>query len=290
MEKRKALGKGLQALIPDVKIAPLAADDTDGLEIKESMVYLNTTDISPGRYQPRTTFNQQRLQELVSSIKEKGVVQPILVRRTDSGYELIAGERRLRAVKALGIDRIPAILKEVDDVNAMELALIENIQREDLNPIEEARAYERLVKEFNSTHEQIGRAVGKDNSTVANILRLLNLPPKIQQLVLGDILTMGHARALLSVSDPHRQMKICEKVIKKGLSVREVEQLVRPHISTRRTSVYRQSDPNLLAAEEDLQRVLGTRVRIQHGKKRGKLVIEYFSAADLDRIISIIKR
>ena len=290
MEKRKALGRGLQALIPDIKDLQPGTEPTATAEKQEAIAYLNTEDIKPGRYQPRTAFNQKKLEELVSSIKEKGVVQPVLVRRSDSGYELIAGERRLRAVKALSLDRIPAIIRDVDDLNAMELALIENLQREDLNPIEEAKAYQRLAKEFHFTHEQIGQAVGKDNSTVANVLRLLNLPEKIQQLVLTGVLTMGHARSLLSVSDPHRQMKICEKIIRKGLSVREAENLVRPHSASRKTSLYRQQDPHLRAAEEDLQQALGTRVMIQHSKKRGKLVIEYFSLTDLDRIISVIKR
>lgn len=287
MEKRRALGKGLQALIPEA-----GATETDTLigETRETIIYLKASDIKPGRYQPRTGFNKNKLQELISSIKEKGVVQPVLVRKTSQGYELIAGERRLRAVKALGIDKIPVIIKDVDDANAMELALIENIQREDLNPVEEARAYERLHKEFSFTQEKIAQAVGRDRTSVANILRLLNLPAKIQQLILDDLLTMGHARALLGISDAHRQMKLCEKIIKKGLSVRETEYLVRPHAPRRKTSSYKDQDPHARAVEDELQQALGTRVHIQHGKKRGRLIIEYFSPADLDRLIKIIKR
>lgn len=291
MEKRKALGRGLQALIPDIKSdIKTTISSKVGTEKEEYIAYLDISDIKPGPYQPRSDFNQEKMEELASSIREKGVVQPILVRKIDSGYEVIAGERRLRAVKSLGVEKIPAIVKEVDDANAIELALIENIQREDLNPIEEARAYERLSNNFGFTQEQIAQAVGKDRTTVTNILRLLNLPAKIQKFILDDLLTMGHARALLSVTDPYRQMKICERIIKKGLSVREAEQLVRPSAPSRRSSVYRTANPHIKATEEELQRVLGTRVRIYHGKKRGKVIIEYFSLDDLERIIGIIKR
>ena len=172
----------------------------------------------------------------------------------------------------------------------MELALIENIQREELNPVEEARAYERLSREFNFSQERIAQAVGKDRSSVANIIRLLNLPQKIQQLVLDNTITMGHARALLSVTEPGRQMKICLKIVKKGLSVRETENLINPQSAKYKTSAYRTTDPNTLSVEEQLQQLLGTRVRIFHGKKRGRLVIEYFSLQDLERIIGIIKK
>ena len=184
MEKRKALGKGLQALIPDINqnMAVAVSEDTQLLG-PEAIAYLDIKSVKIGKYQPRTDFNQEKLQELISSIREKGVVQPVLVRRVAEGYELIAGERRLRAVKTLGIEKIPAIIKEVDDASAMELALIENIQREDLNPIEEARAYHRLSQEFGFSQERIAQAVGKDRTSVANIVRLLNLPGNIQKFI-----------------------------------------------------------------------------------------------------------
>ncbi|NQT90594.1 MAG: ParB/RepB/Spo0J family partition protein [Candidatus Omnitrophica bacterium] len=295
MEKKRALGRGLQALIPDIKPE---VDLNLGADIKteiatdatEFIVLLNTADIKPGRYQPRSAFNQDKLQELILSIKEQGVVQPVLARKRGTGYELIAGERRLRAVKSLGIEKIPAIIRDVDDANAMEIALIENIQREELNPIEEAKAYQRLAREFGFTQERIAQSVGKDRTSVTNLLRLLNLPAKIQGFILDGFLAMGHARALLSVLDARRQMKICEKIIKKGLSVREAERMVKPHSAIRKTSAYRTADPHLRNIEEDLQQVLGTRVRVQHGKKRGKVVIEYLSPADLERVIGIIKR
>jgi len=287
MEKRKALGKGLQALIPEV-----SAQDTESIlgGPLEAIIHLKVADIKPSRYQPRSSFDKEKLEELIMSIKEKGVVQPVLVRKTASGYELIAGERRLRAVKSLGIDTLPVIIKDVDDQNAMELALIENIQRDDLNPIEEARAYQCLHKEFAFTQEKIAQQIGKDRASVTNTLRLLNLPQKIQQFILDDLLTMGHARALLGISDGRKQMKLCEKIIRKGLSVREAEHLVRPRASQRKASSYQAQDLHAKAVEDDLQQTLGTKVRIQHGKKRGKVVIEYFSPSDLDRIIKIIKR
>lgn len=287
MEKRKALGRGLQALIPKV-----THDDSGVItkDNKEYIVYINTSEIAPSQYQPRTDFGQEKLDELIASIKEKGVVQPVLVRNTTTGYELIAGERRLRAAKSLKIESIPAIVKDVDDLNAMELAIIENVQREDLNPMEEARAYARLRQEFSFTQEMIAQAVGRERASVSNILRLLNLPEKIQQYIQDGKLMMGHARALLAIPDKSRQLKICDKIIKKGLSVREVEQLVRPHAAIRTKSVYKTGDPETRAVEESLQEALGTRVKIQHGKKRGKLIIEYLSPEDLERVVDIIKR
>jgi len=259
------------------------------VETGEMVFSLKIADIKPGRYQPRAGFNKERLNELVSSIKEKGVVQPILVRTTPSGYELIAGERRLRAAKILGMEKIPAITREVDDINAMEIALIENIQREDLNPMEEAAAYQRLHREFGFTQEMIAQAVGKDRSSVTNILRLLNLPVTIQKFIMDELLTMGHARALLTAPGPASQMSICKKVIRRGLSVRETENLVKKLSSVKGASPAKRQDPHEVAVEEDLQRVLGTKVRLQHGKKRGRLIIEYFSPQDLERIIGIIK-
>lgn len=292
MEKRKALGKGLQALIPDTGPAAVISikGPAQSVPAGESIVYLNVSEVKPGRYQPRTSFNQEKQQELISSIKEKGVVQPILVRRKGSEYEIIAGERRLRAVKAIGVEKIPAIIRQVSDIDAMEIALIENIQREELNPIEEARAYQRLCQEFGFTQEKIAQSVGKDRTTVTNMLRLLNLPEKIQNFILAGLLSMGHARTLLSVVEQKRQLRLCEKIIEKGLSVRATEQLVKPHAAQRRSSQARQADPHTQAAQEELQRVLGTKVVIQHGKKRGRLIIEYFSASDLDRIIDIIAK
>ena len=290
MDKRKALGKGFQALMPDINSDSNAANILTA-ETSASMHMLSVDEIMPGRYQPRSAFKQEKLDELILSIREKGVVQPVLVRRTDAGYELISGERRLRAAKTLGLKTMPAIIKDVDDLNAMEMALIENLQREDLNPIEEAHAYQRLSQEFHFTQEQIAQAIGRDRASVANTLRLLNLPDKIQRLVSDDMIQMGHARALLAVSDERKQMRLCEKIISKGLSVREVEHMVRPHAQQRKQQPYSVAqDPYTQTVEEELEKILGTKVSINHRKKRGKIVIDYFSLDDLNRIIELIRK
>jgi ParB family chromosome partitioning protein len=277
MEKK--LGKGLSALIP--------THDQD--KSREKVVYLNVADIERSPYQPRENFPEEKLGELIASIREKGVIQPILVRSTSEGrYELIAGERRLRAANSLSMQHIPALIKDVDDVDALELSLIENIQREELNPLEEAHAFKRLCDEFGFTQEQIGQAIGKDRSTIANTMRLLLLPKSIQGCLAGNTISMGHARALLALEGEKAQLRCCEKIIKRGLSVRQAEQLVKQTGKAPRRPVER--DHHLIAVEEDLQHVFGTRVKIQQGKKRGKIEIQYYSHEDLERIVAILQR
>lgn len=278
--QRIALGKGLDALLPEVK--------TEGENIRE----IKILEIKSSRYQPRRYFDPDKQKELVDSIKEKGVIQPVLVRPTKEGYELIAGERRLQAAKTAGLDRVPAIVKDVVDSEVLEIALIENIQRQDLNPIEEADAYQRLIKEFHLTQESLAKEVGKDRATVANTLRLLKLPLKIQEEVSIGTISMGHARAILSLESEVEQLEACEKVIKKGLSVREVEELVKrmkKESVSRETSPTKELDVTLAACEEDLMRALGTKVKIkQETTGKGKIEIEFYSASDLDRIIEKI--
>jgi len=281
--ERKALGKGIAALIPEKDIATL--------DKSESVINIDISRISPSKYQPREIFKKEKLNELISSIREKGVVQPVLVRELPgSGYELIAGERRLRAVKELGFQTIPAIIRKVSsDIDLLELSLIENIQREGLNPIEEAHAYSRLINEFNFNLDGIGKAVGKDKSSISNITRLLKLPKKIQDYIISEDISMGHGRALLGLEDPKEQARICDRIIKKGLSVRETEQIVNRKLSgSRRKSS--QKDQNIIAIEEELQRIFGTRVQVLHSKKRGRINIEYFSLDDLDRILKLLRR
>jgi ParB family chromosome partitioning protein len=280
--ERKVLGKGLGALIPDT-VKPL-------LEKEDKIVNLDISQIKPSTFQPRAHFDPHQLKELTDSIKEKGVVQPILVRPTESGYELVAGERRLRAVRNLGFDKIPAIVKTVTNEEALELSLIENIQRQDLNPIEEAQAYKRLAEEFNLTQEQIAQAVGKDRVTITNILRLLKLPDKIQKYLISREITMGHARAILALPTAEEQLKFCQKIITQGLSVREVENLAKRETTVKsHKRKLPAKDHHLIALEEELQRVLGTKVRIHHKQKRGTIVIEYYSHADMERILHILK-
>jgi ParB family chromosome partitioning protein len=282
---KKALGKGLSALIQDKS----ARSDNSGSG-HDQIFFVSTSKITPNKYQPRTKFDKERLDDLTASIKEKGVVQPVLVRPEKEGkYELIAGERRLRAVKSIGIDKIPAIVKKADDVNALELSLIENIQREGLNPIEEAGAYQRLSDDFDFTQEDIAKAVGKDRSTVANAIRLLSLPDKVKEYMTQNMLTAGHAKVLLSVPSESERVKLSDTAVRGKLSVRELENLIAKKTHKPRQNKA-QPDHHVIALQEELQRALGTKVRISHGKKRGKITVEYYSLTDLERIAGIIKK
>lgn len=280
MEKR-ALGKGLSALIPP-KEAEYASQET--------ILQIPTTQIKTNKYQPRVAFNQERLNELIGSIKEKGVVQPVLVRRAEAGYELIAGERRLRAAKALGMDKVPAIVRNVTDIDMLEISLIENIQREGLNPIEEAHAFQKFITDFNFTQERIAKALSKDSSTISNTIRLLTLPKKIQDHISKGDITAGHAKAILGLPTEMDQLRVCTLVIKKGLSVRETENLVSARTSAAKKRIgSRQKEQTILDLETELRQLFGTRVRIFHGKKRGRIQIEYYSDEDLNRILDIVK-
>lgn len=274
MEKK--LGKGLEALIPE------------RLEQSEKISKIRVDSIKPNRLQPRKKFSEEKLKELMDSIKEKGVIQPVIVRPIEDGYELIAGERRFRAVKELGYEAIPAIVKDVNDADSLELSLIENIQREELNPIEEARAYKDLMEKFNFTQAEISKAVGKDNTTVSNTLRLLSLPSIIQQYIEDNIISMGHAKAILSLTTEREKIRYAKKVIKKALSVRQIEELIKYRFAKSRAARPFKRDENLVGMEEEMQQFLGTRVRIIHGKKRGRIEIQYFSNEDLERILKLI--
>ena len=280
--EHKVLGKGLSALIPE---------KTDSLRT-EAVTYIKISSIKDNSLQPRINYNEEKLSELIQSIKEKGVIQPILVREKDGSYEIIAGERRLKAAKALNMEEVPVIIKKVNDQEALVLALVENIQREELNAIEEAKAFKRLVDDFQFTQEEVAKSVGKDRTTIANILRLLKLPEEIQKSVFEGFLTFGHARALLSLENPHEQKRIFEYTLKKDLSVREIENLVRKGFKLRSAKRVRSGQKNreVVILEEELQRFLGTKVRIQTKKKRGEIIIEYYSPDDLDRIIQLIQK
>ena len=282
MEK-KALGKGLSALIPQREVAT----ESTTVNENEKILKLPTFAIKTNKYQPRLDFNQDKLNDLVNSIKEKGIVQPVLVRKTADGYELIAGERRLRAAKNLHLETIPAIVKDVTDIDMLELSLIENIQREGLNPIEEARAFQKFITDFQFTQEKIAQVLGKDRSTIANTLRLLGLPKKIQEYISQGAITTGHAKAILGLPTEMAQLKICESVIKNGLSVRETESLIaRRNAGIKKVET--KKDPNLIDIEGQLRKVLGTRVKIYHGKKRGRIQIDYYSVDDLNRVLNIL--
>ena len=276
MEK-KVLGRGLEALIPQ---------NQD--QFKEKVLLIKTEQIHTSRFQPRLTFSQDKIEELARSIQEQGVIQPVLVRVVDRDrYELIAGERRLRAVKHLGLSEIPAIVRRVADADVLEMSIIENIQREELNALEEAKAYRRLAQEFGHTQDHIANRVGKDKTSISNLLRILNLPENIQDFLSANKITFGHAKALLSIHDEKRQLQICEKIIQKELSVRQAEQMTGGYRSRTKSSRKRQENTELKAMEEKLQHALGTKVRIYHGIKRGKIEIEYYSLDDLERLLKI---
>ncbi|MFQ5951873.1 MAG: ParB/RepB/Spo0J family partition protein [Candidatus Omnitrophota bacterium] len=277
MEKR--LGKGLDALIPG-----------DLSKVKEKVENLKLTDITPSKFQPRKRFPSDKMDELLSSIREKGVIQPILVRPVDEGYELIAGERRWRAAQELQFDEIPAIIKNnVSDANCLEISIIENIQRDDLNPIDEGNAYKELMEKFEYTLDKIGQMVGKDKTTISNSLRLLTLPDDVRKLLEEGAISAGHAKALLSISGETKQKRLARKIIRKGLSVRQIEQIVSrtPENEQKRRQ---RKDPEILRVEEELQHRLGTKVNIRQGKKRGRIEIQYFSNDDLQRLLNLILR
>ncbi len=280
--EHKALGKGLAALIPEKQESTKS----------DLVAYVRTEKVRFNQSQPRSGYDQEKLNELIASIKEKGLLQPILVREKEDGYEVIAGERRLRAAMALGLEEVPVAIKNVTDKDSFVLALIENIQREDLNPIEQAKAYKKLIEDFHLTQENIAQSVGKDRSTVTNFLRLLKLSDEIQESLYRGELSFGHARALLSIEDLQQQKEIFNYIRLHGASVRELEKLIRKKIDKRSINGRRgllQKQYEIIILEEDLQKALGTKVQIRAKKRKGKIIIEYYSLGDLERIIKVIK-
>jgi ParB family transcriptional regulator, chromosome partitioning protein len=277
---RTALGKGLSALLKD----------QEGIGDHE-LLELDVTVLEPNRFQPRQIFAEEKLEELAQSIKVHGLVQPIIARRYGDRYQIIAGERRWRAAQRLGLPKIPVLVKAVSDESLLETSLIENIQRENLNAIEEAKALQRLAHEFGLTQDQVAQRTGKDRSTVANSLRLLKLPQQIQQLVLDDKLSMGHARALLAVESVDDQCALADKCVQQGWSVRQLEKTVALVKSPKAPqTVPKPMDPNVKAAVEKMERTLGTRVRIIEGRTKGRIEIEYYSQEELQRLYEHLTR
>ena len=269
---KTALGKGLEALIPDKG---------------DEVIYLDIDRIFPGEQQPRKTFKDDPLKELAVSIKEKGVLQPVIVSRAGDGtFRLVAGERRWRAATIAGLKKIPALIKNVASKDSLEIALIENIQREDLNPIEAAEAFNRLMTEHSLTQEELSDKVGKDRATIANYLRLLKLPDEVKSLMYNGSLSMGHAKAILSMEGRIQQIEAAGKIIRKGLSVREAE-LLSKKISKPRLS-NPPKDPQISSLEEKLIKSLGTKVRILHKGKKGQIEIEYYSLEELEKLLEIL--
>jgi ParB family chromosome partitioning protein len=275
-DKRPALGRGLSALIPDGPATPTPA--------AERSLEVDTDLLRPNKYQPRTHVDESGLDELARSIKSNGIIQPIVVRRVESGYEIVAGERRWRAAQRAGLLKVPVVVRDIPDDRLLAAALIENIQREDLNPIEEAHAYRRLIDEFHLTQEQVADAVGKDRSSIANYLRLLKLPQEVRANVGSGALSMGHARALLGLLDEAALLRVARDVVSKSLSVRETEAIVKKAAHPLQPKPEPKTDIHTRAAEEKLRFALGTRVRIVRRGKGGRIEIDFDSEDELQRL------
>jgi ParB family chromosome partitioning protein len=281
--KKIALGKGLSALIPGI--------DSDEKE-SEKQIFCDIGLIKPNRYQPRIRFSEDELEDLARSIREKGVIQPLLVRKNAADFELIAGERRLRAARMVGLTEVPVIFKDIPDSEMLEVSIIENIQRENLNPIEEAEAYHRLMTEFNLTQDEASKRVGKSRPAVANLLRLRQLPDQIKESILDGKLSMGHARALLGAETSAQQKTAWMLIMSKGLSVRETENLIK-HLKSNKAPKEKQKssdDIYFSSLQEELSRHFGTKIEIKRHGKKGKIEIEFYSNEDLDHLISRLKR
>ncbi len=299
-KSRKAMGKGLSALLPSRPAAAPAATAPSSAAAPIPAVQAGPTlvpidQIEPNPLQPRTVFTQDRLEELAQSIRANGVIQPLIVRKHGAAYELIAGERRWRASRLAGLAEVPVVVQDFANDRLLEIALIENIQREDLNPIEAAHAFERLSREMGLSHEEIGRRTGKERSSIANMIRLLKLPAEVQRLVAENRLPMGQARALLALPEAAMQIELAEKACAQGMSTRQVEAVVRGMTEPRNPGAKPdeavKQDPNVRAAADEMQRILGTRVRIvEQNGNRGKIEVEYYAQDDLMRVYAIIVR
>jgi len=283
MSSKKALGRGLESLIPRKVLE----------ERRGSAQQIPLGKIRPNPFQPRKNFRSEELQELVDSIRERGILQPILVRKKGDGWELIAGERRFRASQKLGLLTIPAMEVQAADVESLELALIENLQRSDLDPLDEAEGYQRLKAEFSLTQDQIAQKVGKNRATVANALRLLGLAPEVRALLSSGKLTAGHARAIAAVASPQEQKRLADRIVHMELSVRDAERLGQGAKGPGRKAKGsgKAKDPNVVKLEEDLRHWLRTKVVVQSkGKHKGTICLDYYSLDDLDRILALFRR
>ena len=288
---RKALGRGLESLLPATRPAePTGPSNQHSQTIRD----LPVSEIDPNPYQTRTTFDEQALNELAASILVNGIVQPIVVRPANGRYQLIAGERRWRASKKIAREYIPAVIKQVSNEQAMEMTIVENLQREGLNPMEEARAFDRLSREFNLTQEQMSQRTGRERASISNLVRLLRLPESVQESIEKGEFSAGHAKALLML-EGEQVIEAAHRIRSASLSVRQTEELVHRMLapqdaSSEQAQSKRAVDPNVRAAEEELQRALGVRVTIRDNKGKGKIVIEYASLEDFDRVVETLGR
>ena len=292
--RKGGLGKGLDSLIADRRTVTVKENSNSSAKEEKaennSPLMVKLSEVEPNREQPRKYFDEEAMQELADSIKKYGVIQPLLVEKKEKYYEIIAGERRWRAAKIAGLKEIPVVLKELSEQEKMEIALIENIQREDLNPIEEAQAYKRLLDEFQLKQEDVAKSVSKSRSAITNSMRLLKLDERVQNMVAGEELSAGHARALLSISDVEKQYELAQKIVEKGLSVREVEALLKKkpakeekaETNTAEELIYRNFENNL-------KEIYGTKVSIKNQKGKGKIEISYYSVDELERILDMLQ-
>lgn len=274
---KKGLGKGLGAL--------LGTDEP----VSRGVTEVRITDIEPNANQPRKSFDDEKLAALAESIKQHGVVQPLIVQQDGDSYRIVAGERRWRAARRAGLETVPVIVRDLSDRQVMEVALIENLQREDLNPIEEAEAYEKLISEYGMTQEEVASVVGKSRPAITNSIRLLSLDDEIKSRLISGEISSGHARALLSLDDKDLRRKAMQEIIEKGLSVRETERLIKVLSTPKKQKARKVPDAEYQALEERFREVFGTKVRIMNSKKSGKILIEYYSLEELDRIINLVE-
>ena len=293
-KKKNALGKGLNVLIPETgPQPPQRRRRKSSSEASDQGVMISVNEIEPNRNQPRKTFDDASLQELAESIKQFGIIQPIVVKKKDEYYEIIAGERRWRAAKIAGLLEVPVIVKEYKENEIVEISLIENIQRENLNPIEEAQAYKTLMEEFELKQEEVAQKVSKSRSTITNSLRLLKLTKEVQEMLVEEKISMGHARALLAITDPDIQISVAKKVYEEALSVRDIEKLVKDMAKPAKKEEKEPNEYQYLYRdiEENLKQILGNNVTIKNRKNnKGKIEIEYYSQDDLERIIELLQR
>ena len=287
---KRGLGKGLDSMIPN-KLPITGTESKEKKDVScETMVKIS--EIQPNREQPRKNFNEDAMHELAESIKQYGVLQPLLLQKKGKGYEIIAGERRWRASRLAGLKEVPAIIKEYSTQEVMEIALIENIQREDLNPIEEAQAYQRLISEFNLKQDELAVKVSKSRTAITNSMRLLKLGKKVQEMLIEELISSGHARAILPIEDQEKQLILAQKILDEKLSVRETENLVRKILNDKNDKNVKKEKENQIFyrdLEEKMKEIIGTKVSIQaKSKKKGKIEIEYYSSEELDRIIELL--
>lgn len=290
--KKKGLGKGLDALFANTEINTKEISVTNTAENADNGIsYININDIKPNEGQPRKTFDDEKISELADSIQEHGLIQPIVLRKSGKGYEIVAGERRWRACRKAGLKEVPCIIKELTDEENMLIAIIENMQREDLNPIEEAEGLNQMIVTYGLTQAEVSKSVGKSRPYITNALRLLKLPEEIREMLSEGKLTTGHARAIAGVSSKAEQIKIAEKVVKDGLSVREIEKLIKELSAPAKRPAKRKAEKNadVKRVEEDLKAVLGTKVNLAQNGKKGKIEIEYYSREELERLIELLK-